>query len=97
MDTEINNASTEINTNNMLADVADTFDWQEIGFEDFICNPSSDYSLRVERMSKKMWWWAVYFKNNEIHTKKESVVPFGKDYCMGLCEGVFLGHSIGMQ
>lgn len=68
------------------------FKWRAIGDDDFICNPCDDYSLRVERMTKTTWWWSVYFKDNQIITKKDMILKCSQSYAMGLCEGVYLGH-----
>lgn len=43
-------------------------EWIEIGdrHDDFIGSTADGYSLRVERMDRKRWWWAVYYKHEEI-------------------------------
>jgi hypothetical protein len=39
--------------------------WKDIDTDDFTCD-EGHYSLRVEKMSNKHWWWGVYLNNEEL-------------------------------
>ena len=70
--------------------------WDPVGEEadDFFAK-SGKYTLRVEQMSKKRWWWCVYLGDNSIAfddpqatTQKEAKL---------LAENAFLRHLIQNQ
>jgi len=50
-----------------------------------------DYTLRVEQMDKKYWWWRVYYKNKTIETPLNEYAA-RKWQAIGFTEGICLMH-----
>lgn len=45
--------------------------WTKIGYKDYVLHEKDGYKLRVERLQKKLWWWALY--------KDDSLVTMSTD------------------
>lgn len=69
-----------------------TVPWRKIGDNDFKAEIKS-YTLRVEKMGDREWWWRVYFKE-EILSTSLSEFSSSKNRAMGLAEGIYFGHSL---
>jgi hypothetical protein len=69
----------------------DQFPWRHIDLDDFICR-IGHYVLRVQAMGPGHWWWRVSYKDEAIPTILNEFTS-SKDRAIGLCEGVYLGHS----
>ena len=65
--------------------------WENIDDDDFVFK-HGDYTLRVEQMRKKYWWWCVSFDKEEIAFDD----PAGRTELEAklLAERVFIKHLI---
>jgi hypothetical protein len=61
------------------------------GEEDLTCI-IDDYTLRVEQMDKGLWWWCVYYKDEQLYQNRNTANS--KYRAIGLAEGQYMGHSI---
>lgn len=59
--------------------------------EDLTC-VKGDYMLRVEQMNDYLWWWCVYYKDEQLYRLYGTTNS--KYRALGLAEGQYLGHSI---
>ena len=69
-------------------------EWSLLGKDDdnFIAK-NGKYTLRVEQMSKKYWWWCVYYGKNDYAAFDEPRAKTEKEAKL-LAENAFLRHVI---
>ena len=67
------------------------YQWKHVDVDDFICR-IGHYVLRVEAKGPGHWWWRVTYNNEEVPTILNEFT-YSKYRAIGLCEGVYLGHS----
>lgn len=66
--------------------------WEQIGDDDYKAM-IGDYMLRAEKMSKKNWWWCVYFKEDNVDDSNSSRPGKNKSDAFMLAYEAYLIHS----
>ena len=51
----------------------DTWHWTANDILDDYTARIGDYTLRVEQMNRKRWWWCVYYKTDQVERGEERV------------------------
>ena len=78
----------------LVEKTASPFKWESNFYlDDFICK-MDNYTLRIEALDEKNWWWQLYFRNDAIagtwFCDEENYWPDSKDRAMELCEEAYL-------
>jgi len=68
----------------------DIFPWKAIDDDDFVC-VLGNYTLRVEQMDNRHWWWRVYYKDDAL-PEQTNEFSNSKYRAIGNAEGMYLGH-----